>query len=267
MKSKFITYIILLILLVNTANAGKYFVLDVNHIFGSVTFNSINLKEVDRTIKYADKSGFLIKTVSFENSGIQTIYYSMSENKNYLIYIPYNENAARIEVYNSKNSKIIDIDVGSFASTCGNKICEEHESYESCTKDCASGSKDDFCDGVVDGICDSDCPLKADDDCEERFNETSEISETISKTDKIKELEFVEENSNYLIWVSLISISIVFVSLFLFVKKRKENQIITSLKQYINKNLNRGFTLQQIKDSLFREGYTQKEIDKAIKSI
>jgi len=25
--------------------------------------------------------------------------------------------------------------------------------------------------------------------------------------------------------------------------------------------------LQQIKDSLFREGYTQKEIDKAIKSI
>jgi len=176
MKSnKIVAYIILMILLVNFANAEKYFALDVNYILGSVTFNSINLREIGRQIKYNDKSGFLVKTVSFDNSYIQKIYYNMSENKNYIIYIPYNENAARIEMYNPKNSLVMDIDISSYADTCGNKVCEEHESHESCTKDCSSGSQDDFCDGISDGICDPDCSIKTDVDCAEKgeLNQTT----------------------------------------------------------------------------------------------
>ncbi len=268
MKNKIILYITLMFLLVNIANAEKYFVLDVNHIIDSVTFNSISLKEIDRTIKYNGKSGFLIKTVSFENTEINSIYYNMSENQNYLVYIPYSKNAAKIEMYNIKNSKIMDIDVSSFSNTCGNSICEEHESYESCTADCSSGSKDDFCDGISDGICDPDCSLKTDIDCKGVVEEGNETITPITKEKVQKiELEQPKEKPNYLIWILLFSFIVIFVLLFLFIKKRKETQIIDSLKQYISENIRRGFTLQQIKQVLYREGYTEKEIDKAIKAI
>src|SRR3989338_801860 len=164
MKNKIIAYITLMILIASAVNADKYFVLDINYIqiISSVTFNGVSLREVANAVKAPDKSGFLVKTVSFENSDIDIAYYTLNENKNYHLYIPYSKNAARIEVYNLNNSKVMDIDVTSFADTCGNKICEEHESYESCTKDCSSGGKDDFCDSVKDDICDPDCPLKAD---------------------------------------------------------------------------------------------------------
>ena len=255
-----------MILIANFVYAEKYFVLDVNYIIGSVTFNSINLREIDRQIKYTENSGFLIKTVSFENSDIQKIYYNMSENKNYLIYIPYSENAARIEVYNLKNSKIMDIDVSSYANTCGNGICDPYESYESCTKDCKSGSKDDFCDEVKDGICDPDCSPKTDADCAENGKVNQTTSSNQQKETQIKAGETTGE-SNYLMWGLAVLAIIILALLFLFIKKMKENRIINLLKQYINKNITRGYTLQQIKDALYREGYSEKEVDKAVKSI
>lgn len=268
MKNKIIVYIILSFLLLNVVNAEKYFVLDVNYIIGSVTFNSISLREIDRTIKYTDTSGFLIKTVSFENSDIEKIYYNMSINKNYLIYIPYNENAAKIEMYNLKNSKIMDIDISSYANTCGNARCEDYESYESCTKDCKSGSMDDFCDELKDGICDPDCSVKTDVDCTEKDERTNQtIAATPQRERQIEPEAEIREKPNYLIWILLALAIVILILLFLFIKKRKEGQVTSSLRQYINENIRRGFTLQQIKDVLYREGYTEREVDKAIRSI
>lgn len=270
MKNKIIVYILSLFLLLNVVNAEKYFLLDVNYIIGSVTFNSISLREIDRTIKYTDNSGFLIKTVSFENSDIEKIYYNMSINKNYLIYIPYNENAAKMEMYNLKNSKIMDIDVSSYANTCGNARCEDYESYESCTKDCSSGSKDDFCDEVKDGICDPDCSLKTDADCE--AEKTGESNQTVAakagqEQRQQKSVEEPKEKPNYLIWILLVLAIIVLILVFLFIKKKKDNQTVSSLRQYISENIRRGFSLQQIKDVLHREGYSDKEVDRAIRSV
>ena len=262
-------YFILAILLVNIAYAEKYFVLDVNYIIGSVTYNSHKLSEIDRSIKYTDKSGFLVKTVSFEGSDIEKIYYNMSENKRYFIYIPYSENAARIEVYNPKNSRVMDIDVASFANTCGNKKCEGHESYESCTTDCTSGSKDDFCDEVNDGICDPDCLGKADIDCKGKdTNKTSEATATDGgKQEEIEPSEQPKEKSNYLVWILSALGIVILVFSFLFVKKKKQSQTMDSLKQYISENIRKGFTMQQIKDVLYREGYSEKEVDRAVKTI
>lgn len=263
-----------MVLAVNTVNAEKYFVLNVNHIIDSVTFNSINLEEIDRTIKYTDKSGFLIKAVSFEKKDIQKFYYNISDNRNYIIYIPYNKNAARIEMYNPNNSKIMEIDTTSFADTCGNKVCEPYESYESCPRDCKSGSRDDFCDGIKDGICDTDCSSKTDADCAVRntnsINETVTTS-TIPKTMEQEQVhtEFTEESkkSNFIIWSSLIFGSVAFIGLIFLFRQIRQNRIVNSLKVYINESLNKGFTIQQIRDVLFREGYSEKEVERAIKSI
>lgn len=265
---KTIIPVILMLLLAGFVNAEQYFVLDVNYIIGSVTFNSINLREVDRTIKYTDTSGFLVKTVSFEDSDIEKIYFNMTENKKYLLYLPYSENAARIEIYNLNNSKVMDIDVSSFANTCGNNKCEGHESHESCTKDCASGSQDDFCDEIKDGICDPDCSAKTDADCE-----SIEAGGNVSVAAKPRAEEGIfeegkdEKKPSYFLWISLILAVIILAVIFLFIKNRKENQTIASLKQYISENVRRGFTLQQIKDALSREGYSEREIDRAVRSI
>lgn len=272
LRSKIILYIALMVLLVSSASAEKYFVLDVNQIIGSVSFNSISLREIDMPVKYTDSSGFLVKTISFQNSEIRSFYLNMSENRNYLIYAPYSQNAARIEVYSLKNSKIMDIDVASFADTCGNNVCEDHESYESCTKDCKSGSKDDFCDEANDGICDPDCSPKTDADCIPKGgNQTSAIEKIMAAGEKTqneaKQPEETGKKPNYLVWILSGLAVIIIILLFLFIRKRKENQIINSLKQYVSENIRRGFTLQQIKDVLFREGYSEKEIDRAVKSI
>ena len=278
MNNKIIFYLVLLILLVNLVNAEKYFVLDVNYILGSVTFNSISLREIGKSIKITDKSGFLIRTESFSNNDLSKIYFNMSENKNYLIYIPYNENTARIEMYNSGNSKIMDIDVSSFANTCGDKICQEYESYESCPQDCPSGGRDGFCDGISDAICDPDCTGKTDIDCEKTTNtKTIKLGEnkTVAiqagnvKNQNINDFgpKTTNESTNYSVLVLLAFVIAVLVLVIFIIKKMRENKIINSIKQYINENIGQGFSLQQIKDALFREGYNQKEVEKAIKSI
>lgn len=266
---KTIIPIILLILLAGAANAEKYFVLDVNYIIGSVTFNSISLREIDRRVEHTDNAGFLVKTISFDNSEIGKAYYNLSENKKYLIYMPYSENAARIELYNPKNSIVMDISVSSFANTCGNKICEEHESYESCTKDCKSGSKDDFCDEASDGICDPDCSVKTDADCrngEAKGNASIAAKQGFEEEQK-SETQEINEKPNYLLWVLLVLAIVVIALSFLFIKKRKEGQTSNSLKEYVSENIRRGFTLQQIKEALYRGGYSEKEVDKAVKAV
>ena len=267
MKNKIIFYLVLLILLINTVNAEKYYVLDVNHLLGSVTFNRINLREIDTKVSYNFTSGFLIKSISFDNTELEKMYYQMTENKNYLIYISYNQNAARMEIYNDKNSLVMDLDVGSFSNTCGNNICDKHESYESCTKDCASGSADDFCDGKNDGICDPDCIAKMDADCKG----TSKDFDGTKITDDEKEAqiesvgEIQDKKPNYLLWILLVVGMVILIVLF-FVKKMQTNKT-NSLKQYINENLRKGFTEQQINDALLREGYTEKEVEKAFRTV
>ena len=260
-------------LLVGTVSAEKYFVLDVNYVQGSVTFNSVNLREIDRTIKHEDKSGFLIKTVSFEGSDMQKIYYNMSENRNYIIYAPYDKNTGKILVYNPSNSLVMDIDVSSFADTCGSKICEPYESYENCPQDCKSGNKDGFCDGVRENICDPDCTQKEDSDCAQGVMSNESIgTTTTSKINNPQQNQIItqeepKQSPSYLMWILLLFGIVISTLIFLTIKKIRENQIINSLKGYIGENIRKGFTLQQIKDTLFRAGYKEKEIDEAIKSF
>jgi len=270
MKNRITTYIFIILLIASAASAEKYFVLDLNYISGSLTFNSISLKEVERTVDYTDTSGFQIKLKSFDDLDLEKIHYDMQSNRNYQIYLPYNKEASRIEVYNPSNSKVMDIEVASFSDTCGNNVCEDHESYESCTKDCSSGSKDDFCDGIDDGICDPDCIQKNDADCgKSREPEASSTPPaTPVKKPPIKTpAKKTAQAPNYMLGGSMIAAAIIPILIFTFVRKRKQQAIIDTLKEYIMSNIQRGFSLQQIKNTLYQQGYTEREIDTAVRSI
>src|SRR3989344_5568577 len=265
MSKKIAIFIILMALLAVNASAAKYFVVEVKYFSGSLVFDQIGLREVEYEQNKADESGFLIKIISFEDKLIDSLHYNISENKKYILYVPYSIAAARIEIYNPLNSKVMDIDVSSFADTCGNGICEKHESYESCTKDCPSGNQDDFCDGIEDGICDSDCEAAGTGTVNASL--PSKITQKSPGAPRIEEAEKPQKKSNYLIWILLALVAVISILLLLFIKKRKEDRTVSSLRQYIGDNVRHGYALQQIKDALFREGYSEKEIDKAIKLI
>ena len=278
MKNKKTSCIALIIMLAalalpaKLANAEKYFALDINNIQGSIVFNSISLRELDRTIKYPDKSGFLIKTNSFDGSETQKIYFNLSDTKNYILYVPYDKNTAKILVYNQAGSVVMDVDTSSFADTCGNKICEPYESYENCQQDCKSGSRDGFCDGTNDGICDPDCPARLDTDCKGNLNNQTSLSPNdAQKTNGGQMSQIIPDEPvqghSYIMWLLFAAAIIAAASIFFLIKKIKENKVVNSLREYIGDNIRKGFTLSQIKDTLFRAGYKENEINKAIKSI
>lgn len=181
------------------SNPEKYFVLDVDYNDGSLSFNKIKIVESDEKIEYPGKSGYLVKAVSADDSEIYSFYYNFLENKDYQIYVPYINNIGRIEIYNSKNSKVMEIDVSSL-----NKDRTELPSSQS----------------------------------------------------------IIFPN-----WAFPVFGFFAVLLIFLFLKIKKENKITNSLKQYFDESIRKGFTLQQIKDMLLKEGYTRKEIEKANKSI
>ncbi|MFH1592686.1 MAG: hypothetical protein ABIB47_04955 [Candidatus Woesearchaeota archaeon] len=53
------------------------------------------------------------------------------------LYLPYNSNAERIEIFSPEGDKVLDIDVRGFIeNVCGDGVCDKLESYESCSLDC-----------------------------------------------------------------------------------------------------------------------------------
>jgi len=56
-------------------------------------------------------------------------------------------------------------DLNAFAEPfCGDNLCDTGESFNSCPKDCQSGSADSYCDKIADNKCDPDCKF-GDPDC------------------------------------------------------------------------------------------------------
>ncbi len=81
------------------------------------------------------------------------------------LYVPYFHNGKELRVYDSSRTLLAKTSIAHFADLCGDNICQESESYESCPSDCLSGSADDYCDRAADKICDPDCAEERDVDC------------------------------------------------------------------------------------------------------
>lgn len=48
--------------------------------------------------------------------------------------------------------------------TCGDRICQANENYNSCPSDCRDTGLDNYCNSNADGVCDADCYM-SDPDC------------------------------------------------------------------------------------------------------
>jgi hypothetical protein len=81
------------------------------------------------------------------------------------ILAPQFDNASTLEIYDKEQKKVLSADVGYLSNSCGDGICEAHESAIECPSDCRADAKDGICNYMKDDVCDPDCPPGADPDC------------------------------------------------------------------------------------------------------
>lgn len=142
----------------------------------STTYRA-ELISFNRNILYTTYFSFttevIVENFDFETDQISGRVIAINTT-NVTMSIPYFSNGKQINIYKG-NTKLLEIPVLQFADTCGDSICQEHESYESCKTDCRSGSADNYCDAVQDNICDPDCLVTQDPDCQIRLSKTSKL--------------------------------------------------------------------------------------------
>jgi len=207
-------------------------------------------------------------TQSGSPEDITTGFYQ-SEVKDNLITAAYFPTGNLIRLTNPDGATLAEIDVSRFADFCGDNICQDQESYESCQLDCPSGGKDDYCDGVLDNICDPDCLIEQDIDCKQK------------ETEKIVEGKETKPHILALIIALIVLVSVIIFSYFEFRKINNQNKKITNqknlrnyqdrdllrLRAYIAKELKKGFSKEQIRNVLIKNGWKDKKIREGFKGL
>lgn len=61
------------------------------------------------------------------------------------IIIPYHKDGYLLNLYDSNRNLLETKDIAYLADLCGDGVCQEQESYESCKSDCPLDGKDDYC--------------------------------------------------------------------------------------------------------------------------
>ncbi len=128
-----------------------------------ITFITNNTKQLFRDDLKAD----LISDSQVVYSTFIPISFLLPESATFVpfaqavVFLPYSEKAETVKIYKD-DKELMSVDLKQICNS--NKQCDQYENYLSCSQDCQSGSKDNFCDKVEDDICDKDC-LIGDPDC------------------------------------------------------------------------------------------------------
>ena len=67
------------------------------------------------------------------------------EQTTHLVILPYYSDGKLLKLYDANKNLLREKDVGFLAQVCGDDVCQDHESFADCSKDCSSFGKDDYC--------------------------------------------------------------------------------------------------------------------------
>ncbi|MBT4110497.1 hypothetical protein HOE37_01425 [Candidatus Woesearchaeota archaeon] len=225
------------------------------------------LNEGTVTIKIIDFSGNML----YENKVSPPLF------QPFQLFVPYYKNGKEIKII-TDNEVPLSIEVNHFADTCGNDICEDHENFDLCKDDCAPNEKDSYCNKETNNVCDPDCTEGEDIDCEKEkkiIGEDENINYEESKEaekEKVVGDEKKEGEKGFPWWIILLLLVIsLFIALIIFLighdKKKHENERLKPMSNYIQKYLQQGYLLKQIKLELIKSGYKEKDIEKAYRLV
>lgn len=157
------------------AEENKIYLIPINYDKESISFGEISTKlgyapssDNDQT---EDKSQqYLIELISFSNQVLESKVFNFSlimmpappkpkeskekffqdtpatlDKTSTLVIFPYHKDGRELKVYDSNKKLIISKNIAYLSDVCGDGICQDHESNESCPKDCQAAAKDDYC--------------------------------------------------------------------------------------------------------------------------
>jgi hypothetical protein len=163
----------------------KTYMIDLSYESGNLSFKDIYVTESmapDKKIK--KKTDYTAKLISFDGVELYSVDFALPniifppppmnesekgippiilENLTWSILAPQTDRAEKLEVFD-KQKMLFSVDIGYLSNTCGNGICEKHESALECPADCKENTRDELCDYKKNGVCDADCK-EIDPDC------------------------------------------------------------------------------------------------------
>ncbi len=204
---------------------SKYYQIGLDYEEGKLIYTSLMVRRGEKEINNSSKEA-RAELYSFSAKKLVATNLDLpKKGKEGILEIPYFSHGREIKILNnSNNDELLTINVSSFADTCGDGICQEHEHFGNCPDDCKSGGKDRFCDKQADQICDPDCnPPKLDPDypnCSAKSLTKGEIKDNNKKqTNQPQEQkQSAKDNTLFriIIWISAI---ILVILIFLGYKK------------------------------------------------
>lgn len=156
--------LLLVLLFASTVSGKLYYNITLDNSGYGESINEVYLVDIAN----ADliKGDYNYTLFGFNNSVLDA---RMLEAINNTIYAPFHNRGRSIQLQHDEKMYY---EVGFYASLCGDRVCQYHESYFSCKTDCKSGRVDGYCDKLSDGRCDRDCAVPLDPDCgeQQKFN-------------------------------------------------------------------------------------------------
>ena len=182
----------------------------------------------------------------------------------FLLTLPYFGNGQAIVIKDKAGRVLFDLPTSQFLNTCGDAVCQNYEQSISCPADCISPplaevDKEEQETCLLDGDCDASCV--DDPDCpEEVLAGDDGVSESGDGRDAVPIIfSFFQRNVMSLILAAFIILLIfVFVVVRTIHKKIRRKEIVV----YIQENLQRGYSWEQISAALRVRGTSDKEIER-----
>lgn len=241
--SKLIMLLLIFSLFSSIALAEKYYVLDISKKDSGITFNKLDVEFLEQDLTMSTLGEYDVVVLSASKSVLHRSSFSFSNGQE-LVYVRYSENADKIEIRNSTEGVLLELDVKPYSDVCGDNLCQSTETLETCPLDCKEEVKT-----VI---------IK------------EPILETLSGDRRFEpEYSIIKEREESRLPVILISSSIIFLSLIvlvfsLFIHNLKQRR---KIEEYLVQNINKGYSVRQISNVLMNNGYKKKDVGEAIDSI
>ncbi len=247
---------LMFVVLCSFAHAELAFVVEMSANDGTLSYG--NLYVGDAPFDIVSKKPFTLETVGFDGRSLFRTTFDAPRFGMFTLAAPYQKNVQKIIIIDPLGEEVLSIPTVQYADTCKDKICEPHESFESCPADCPSGSRDDYCDGKEDSICDPDCHGK-DADCAVAAKPLPAIeTQTYTPPAAPIKVDSVQMGTYAPLFVSIGIGVILLAILVVIVFLRKGSH---EVHEYVLTCLKRGYSSEQIRMAL--EGHDEKQIEAA----
>jgi hypothetical protein len=178
-------------------NSAKYYQIYLENKDDQITKKGVIVRTGPKEVSTEQKSA-VATLYSLNNDELSSTSFDLpGEGKSITLEMPYYNLGKEVVILSIRGEELLRVSVAAFAKSCEDGVCQDHESYYSCSQDCSSGGSDGFCDSVKDGICDKDClPKNLDPDYPDCPGQIEDKNTNNTNTNSQQKPNIVDRNDN-----------------------------------------------------------------------